>query len=143
MRRLAPLLAACLVLGAARAQPVPEAAAAFDRRQDDLVSLSGHLGGLHRLRQLCEEDRPDLFRDRLLALVPLEAPPERTRLAMISAFNDGYREGSEAHVICGREARADYAARSEAALAVTERLYAPFRRQVRPQTPTQPPEESP
>ena len=129
MRRaiLAAVAALCVV--PASAQPrVPEAAEAFRDRQRDLVALAGHLGALHRLRQVCYvEESPDLFRLRMMALVPLEMPMGATRLDMISAFNAGYRQASGLHAICGREARAAYAAEAERALGVTERLYAPFR----------------
>ena len=106
----------------------PEAADVFEARQVDLVALARHLGALHRLRQVCHpEEQPDLFRQRLMAIIPLEVPKGSTRLDMISAFNAGYRGAASAHVICGREARAAYASEAEAALGVTERLYAPFR----------------
>lgn len=131
MRRVAVLAALACVLGAppAAAQPrVPDAREAFEARQQDLVALARHLGTLHRLRQVCYvEDNPDLFRVRMMTLVPLEMPVGATRLDMISAFNAGYRSASAVHAICGREARAAYAREAERALAVTERLYAPFR----------------
>lgn len=113
--------------------PVPalaqtEAADAFAERQDALVELASHLGGLHRLHQVCHpEEDADRFRKGLMAIIPLEVPKGSTRLDMISAFNGGYRAAASAHVICGREARSAYASEAEAALAVTERLYAPFR----------------
>nr|WP_246408468.1 TIGR02301 family protein [Parvularcula dongshanensis] len=107
---------------------VPEAEEAFAARQADLVSLAGSLGTLHRLRQLCDEgEDPDLFRTRLMALIPLEVPVAATRAEMIAAFNAAYREASQEHAICGPEAEALYAEEGERALAVTERLYAPFR----------------
>ena len=125
MRRLLIVFALLLTTSA---QAQPEAADAFGTRQADLVALAGHLGGLHRLRQVCHpEEEPDMFRRRLMAIIPLEVPKGSTRLDMISGFNAGYRAAASAHVICGREARAAYAAEAEAALAVTERLYAPFR----------------
>ena len=132
MKAALGLLASAVLAAAtppAAAQPrVPEAAAAFEERQRDLVALAGHLGTLHRLRQVCYvEENPDLFRWRMRSLVPLEMPMGATRLDMISAFNAGYRDATALHAICGREARAAYAAEAERALVVTERLYAPFR----------------
>lgn len=122
------LLAALLPAGAARAQAVPEAAERFEARQRDLVALAGKLGQLHRLRQVCyPRSDPDLFRERLLTLIPLEAPPGGTRLDMVDAFNAGYREAAALHLTCSGAARADYQREAELALAVTERLYAPFR----------------
>ena len=123
------LLAAASLCGPAAAQPrVPEAAEAFAQRQADLVALAGMLGELHRLRQVCYvEEGPDLFRQRMMSIVPLEMPMGATRLDMISAFNAGYRAASSQHAICGREARAAYSRTAERALVVTERLYAPFR----------------
>ena len=127
--RLSVLCAVAFALASAAAQPrVPEAAEAFAQRQADLVTLAGHLGELHRLRQVCYvEEGPDLFRQRMMSIVPLEMPMGATRLDMISAFNAGYRAASGQHAICGREARAAYSRTAERALGVTERLYAPFR----------------
>ena len=125
---LAASLTACLAAPAAAQPRVPEAKETFEARQRDLVTLAGHLGTLHRLRQVCfVEQNPDLFRLRMMTLVPLEMPVGATRLDMISAFNAGYRGASSLHAICGREARAAYAQEAERALVVTERLYAPFR----------------
>ena len=125
MKRLLALAALCWPLPAL-AQP--EAADAFAERQDDLVELASHLGGLHRLHQVCHpEEEPDRFRRNLMAIIPLEVPKGSTRLDMIAAFNGGYRAAASSHVICGREARSAYASEAEAALIVTERLYAPFR----------------
>ena len=126
MRRLA--LAALLLALPVPAAAQPEAAEAFESRQADLVDLANHLGVLHRLRQVCHpEEEPDMFRRRLMAIIPLEVPKGSTRLDMIAAFNGGYRAAASDHVICGREARSAYAGEAEQALIVTERLYAPFR----------------
>ncbi len=109
------------------AQAPVDAKTAFTERQADLIALAGHLGALHRLRQLCAyNDNVDLFRNRMRELVPLEAPMGRTRLDMIAAFNEHYRRESEAHITCSDAARTTYEAEASAALTVTERLYAPF-----------------
>ncbi len=130
MRRLAAALLAAwpVLIPPAGAQAIPEAAEAFEQRQQDLVTLAGHLGTLHRLRQVCYPDEsPELFRRRLMTLIPLEVPMGATRVRMIDAFNTQYRDTSREHATCGRQARQDYALAAEAALGVTERLYAPFR----------------
>ena len=126
MRRLA--IIAVLALTGTHADAQPEAGTVFAQRQADLVALAGHLGGLHRLRQVCHpEEDPDRYRDRLMAIIPVEVPKGSTRLDMIAAFNAGYRAKASEHAICGREARSATSAEAEAALIVTERLYAPFR----------------
>ena len=126
MKRALIALAALALPGTALAQP--EAAEAFGDRQADLVLLAARLGTLHRLHQVCHpEEEADKFRRALMGIIPLEVPKGSTRLDMISAFNGGYRDAASQHAICGREARADYAGAAEAALVVTERLYAPFR----------------
>ena len=126
MKRAIVALAALAMPGMASAQP--EAAESFGERQADLVLLASRLGTLHRLHQVCHpEEEADKFRRALMGIIPLEVPKGSTRLDMVSAFNGGYRDAASAHAICGREARAAYAAEAEAALMVTERLYAPFR----------------
>ena len=114
-------------LAQAHAQAPVDAKTAFTERQADLVALAGHLGALHRLRQLCAyTENVDLFRNRMRELVPLEAPMGRTRLDMIAAFNEQYRSQSTAHLTCSDEARTTYETEAAAALTVTNRLYAPF-----------------
>ena len=124
---LLPLLTGILITTSPAQEP-QEAKEAFDRRQADLVALAGHLGALHRFRQLCAEvwEDPDLFRNRMREIVPLEVPMGRTRLDMIAAFNSGFRDASRDHLVCSSETRNAYQGAAEAARAVTQRLARPF-----------------
>lgn len=130
MRKVLILISVVMVAGggpAGASQVRVDAKTAFDQRQVDLVTLAGHLGALHRLRQICAyHENADLFRNRMREIVPLEAPMGRTRLDMISAFNQQYRSQSRAHLTCGDEAWASYERQAQAALRVTKRLEAPF-----------------
>ena len=134
MNRIALSLLASIavVIAAASAQqtqPEPlEARDAFDTRQKDLVALAAHLGALHRYHLLCgASDDPNLFRDRLRRLVPLESPMERTRQAMIAAFNRAYGETSQQYLTCTPDVEDAFRTEARAALELTDRLHGPFR----------------
>lgn len=112
---------------AIQAKPV-DAKDAFDTRQQDLVSLAGHLGALHRLHQICGPgSRPDLYRSRMQQVVRMEAPMGSTRLDMVAAFNSSYRDMSRAYLACGDGAQDTFIAEARTTLRIVERLYAPFR----------------
>jgi len=128
--RLSILLCAIIsaAIGSAAAKDPIEASEAFEQRQRDLVSLAGYLGQLHRLHQVCGDPyNSNLFRNRMKEVVPLESPMGSTRLDMIAAFNEGYREASALYSACDDEVQSIYEKTAERALVVTDRLYAPFR----------------
>ena len=106
----------------------PEAAAVFEARQDDLISLAGKLGMLHRLNQLCPEQYQSstVYRDHMIDIIEGESPPRLTRESMINAFNQSFRQISAIHRTCSRRAEDDFRREALATLTITDRLYAPL-----------------
>lgn len=125
------ILAALLLV----AQPVPEpteplapeALLVFQSREQDLVTLAGQLGRLHRLNQICPGyGSITVFRDRMKDVIDGERPRRETREGMISNFNQGYRDMTEAHFACSAQAEADFRNEAIIALSLSERLSAPL-----------------
>lgn len=106
----------------------PEAAAVFEARQDDLITLASKLGMLHRLNQVCPEQygSSTIYRDHMIDIIEGESPPRTTREAMIGAFNQSFRQISVIHSTCSRAAEADYRREAMATLTIAERLFAPL-----------------
>ncbi|WOI54732.1 TIGR02301 family protein [Parvularcula sp. LCG005] len=122
------LSAALCCLGSVNASAAPDAKAAFEARQQDLIRLAGSLGALHRYHQMCGNgNNPDLFRNRMRQLVPLEAPMESTRQSMISAFNTRFRQVSNDYLTCSGPARQGMEEETQRALVISERLFRAFR----------------
>ncbi|MEM9988899.1 MAG: TIGR02301 family protein [Pseudomonadota bacterium] len=116
----------------AQANAPVEAKDNFENRQADLITLSGQLGTLHRLHQICAQagnlaGNLDLFRGRMTELIALERPMTRTQRDMQSQFDENYRAASRLHLVCGEEALTALQREATTALIITERLYAPFR----------------
>ena len=131
MRKLI-LLAATLValptLAPAPAAAQIEARQSIEQRQKDLVSLASHLGALHRLQQVCGGGYDqNLYRQRMMEVVNAEVPMGATRLDMIAAFNSSFRDMSRLYIACGEDAKAAREEEARQALAIVDRLYAPFR----------------
>jgi uncharacterized protein (TIGR02301 family) len=107
-KRLKALLAACaLTLSAAPAwaqnAPPPTAAQtgeAWYRQQ--LVDLSGVLGGAHYLRILCEGRGDQRWRDYMRGVITREPAYERD---LTAAFNQGYRDEEMRYDDCNRDAQ--------------------------------------
>ena len=79
------------------------AQSSFERRQGDLVALSGVFGRLHHLRRLCEPRREaQTWRDHMKSIIELEEPDGGTRARMVAAFNDAYREAQSEFSQCSR-----------------------------------------
>lgn len=125
------MLALLALLLAFQADPepstAPDAKAVFQKRQEDLITLAGALGGLHRLNQLCPGyGRISIFRDRMKEIIDGERPPRDTREQMIANFNTGYRRMTRLHFTCSAQAEADFKSEAIAAYSVSERLSAPL-----------------
>ena len=129
IKPLAALFLAVTVFMAApvAAQPV-DAKESFDRRQEDLVALAGHLGTLHRLQQVCGGGyESNLYRNRIQQVIRAEEPMGATRLDMIAAFNSAYRNSSRQFLACDAIAEDLQVEEARKALRIVDRLYAPFR----------------
>lgn len=105
-RPLARLLF-CATLAAAVAAPL--GARAQDAEQPpyetDLLRLSEVLGAIHYLRELCGADDGTLWRDRMNALLEVEAEEPERRRKLIDRFNRGYRGFASVYRDCTGSAR--------------------------------------
>lgn len=121
------IAALALLLAAQDVSTAPDAKSVFESRQTDLQILARHLGGLHRLNQICPSyGRVSIFRDRMREIIDGEKPPRETREGMISRFNDGYREMTRLHYSCDYNAESDFRSEALNALSVSERLSGPL-----------------
>lgn len=55
-----------------------------------LLRLSEILGAVHYLRQLCDSDEGNLWRNQMLAIIEAEAPSPIRRARIVDRFNRGY-----------------------------------------------------
>jgi uncharacterized protein (TIGR02301 family) len=107
-RLKAPVLAAALMLLATPAwaqdmqqqPPAAQTGEAWYRQQ--LVDLSGVLGGAHYLRILCEGRGDQRWRDYMRGVITREPRYERD---LTAAFNQGYRDEEMRYDDCNREAQ--------------------------------------
>ncbi|MGD2132803.1 MAG: TIGR02301 family protein [Maricaulaceae bacterium] len=99
----APLAAALLAVGPARAQDYEEYRVVSPI--DVVAPVARVLGGAHHLRRLCDRD-DYTWREQMEALIALEAEgDDRRSRRLIDAFNDGYREQERLYSRCNAEAR--------------------------------------
>ncbi len=105
---------------------LPAAAQGASRTQDylqDLVRLSGILGGAHGLRVSCSGQTDQYWRSQMSQLLAIEAPTSSVlRTSMVDAFNRGYMIESDRNGVCTQatvRAEAAYAAEGRA---VSDRL---------------------
>ena len=79
----------------------PLAAAPGDPPYDEqYMRLAEILGGLHHLRPLCGANEPQVWRDKMSALIAAEDPPVERRKRLIDRFNRSYRSFSEIYRTC-------------------------------------------
>jgi len=110
-RRLGVLRPAALWLGAGllafALATGPVAAAPGDPPYDaDYMRLAQILGGLHHLRPLCGAREPQIWRDKMNALIAAENPSPERRKRMIDEFNRSYRTFAEIYRDCTPAAEA-------------------------------------
>ncbi|MEM9279852.1 MAG: TIGR02301 family protein [Pseudomonadota bacterium] len=65
-----------------------------------MMRLSEILGALHYLRELCEANEGQLWRDQMSTLIEQEKPTEERRAQMIARFNQGFRGFQETYREC-------------------------------------------
>lgn len=110
MIRLAGVLAATLIVGAASAQqrsappakppetpPAVEPGAPYE---PDLLRLSEVMGSLAYLRQLCEGTEAGEWRTRMAALLEAEGTTPTRRERLTAAYNRGFRAYAPMHRRC-------------------------------------------
>ncbi len=90
------IVALCLL-----GQPVTASAAPGDPPYDgQYMRLATILGGLHHLRPLCGADEPQVWRDKMTALIAAENPTPDRRKRLIDEFNRSYRSFAEIYRDC-------------------------------------------
>lgn len=65
-----------------------------------MAELAETLGALHYLRQLCNRQEGQIWREHMLKLLELEQPVENRRRQLVSRFNRGFRGYREIYRKC-------------------------------------------
>jgi len=68
--------------------------------ENDLLRLSEILGAVHYLRQLCQSDEGNVWREQMEKLLETEAPDEARRARMVDRFNRGYDSYKSVYLSC-------------------------------------------
>ena len=90
-----------LALAAAVVASAPAMAASGDPPYDEqYMRLAEILGGLHHLRPLCGANEPQVWRDKMNALIAAEDPAPDRRRRLIDKFNRSYRSFTEVYRTC-------------------------------------------
>jgi uncharacterized protein (TIGR02301 family) len=90
-----------LALAAAVVASAPAMAASGDPPYDEqYMRLAEILGGLHHLRSLCGASEPQIWRDKMNALIAAEDPTPDRRRRLIDKFNRSYRSFTEIYRTC-------------------------------------------
>jgi uncharacterized protein (TIGR02301 family) len=108
--RMRRLLQRLMIIAVASALAGP--AWAQDRSQT-VSDLAFSLGESHALRQLCQGDVDQYWRERMQRMIELEAPDLADRPPLAERFNDGFRAARGQFALCTVQSRA--AERSAAA----------------------------
>lgn len=90
-------LMAITLFAAAPAMAAPAGDPPYD---DQLMRLAAILGGLHHLRPLCGANEPQVWRDKMNALISAEHPGPDRRKRLIEEFNRSYRSLAEIYRDC-------------------------------------------
>jgi uncharacterized protein (TIGR02301 family) len=115
MRAPVVIWAAPLVLAAALAARTP------DERQA-MVDLAYVLGEAHALRQACQGSDDQSWRDRMSAMMSVEAPDPELKRRMVEAFNSGFAARRAGAPDCGPEVAEAERATAERGRALARRL---------------------
>lgn len=99
MKRLLPVLAILVLASPVLAQerPPPE--------RQSLVDLAYAIGESHALRQVCNGDGDQHWRDRMAELVNTEAADEAFEARLKQAFNSGFAARKAQFPTCGIDSR--------------------------------------
>ena len=73
--------------------------------ENDLMRLSEVLGAIHYLRALCGASDGTMWRDRMNALLDVEADDPTRRRRLVDRFNRGYRSFASVYRDCTPSAR--------------------------------------
>jgi uncharacterized protein (TIGR02301 family) len=105
-RRIASLVSA-VVLALSAAFAATGGAQAQDAKPYDerLVRLAEILGAVHYLRELCEANDGQLWRERMRELIEAEGSSALRRARLTRSFNTGYRSFGRTYTTCTPTAR--------------------------------------
>lgn len=81
-------------------RPAPVRAAGEAPYVEQLLRLAEIMGALHHLRPLCGADEPQVWRQKMSALLSAEEPTPDERKRIVDRFNQSYRSLSEIHRAC-------------------------------------------
>ncbi len=95
-----------IALSLATAAPAIAAPAGDPPYDDQLMRLAAILGGLHHLRPLCGANEPQIWRDKMNALIAAEHPGPERKKRLIDEFNRSYRSLAEIYRDCTPAAEA-------------------------------------
>ena len=90
-------LALCFIIGTAG----PVAAAPENKPYDEkLVRLAEILGAVHYLRELCNSNEGQYWRERMQEILTAEGSSALRRAKLTRSFNQGYRSYSRTYITC-------------------------------------------
>lgn len=72
----------------------------------NLRRLSQVLGAIHHLREVCNANEGQLWRQKMVELLETEAPSPRRRALLVQHFNQGYRGQQLTYRTCTKKAGA-------------------------------------
>lgn len=124
MRRAAVAAVAALLLTAA----LPAVVRAEERSPDEqqaLADLARVIGESHALRQACEGQADQTWRDQMQTLLRVEAPGAAVQTRLAQAFNSGFAAGRSGFPACDKAARAEAARVAARGEALATRLGSP------------------
>ena len=122
MKRLLPALALCALLAApalAQERTPPE--------RQSLVDLAYAIGESHALRQVCNGDGDQHWRDRMAELINTEQAEEALEARLKQAFNSGFAARQSQFTACGPDSRKAELAVARKGEAISRRLAAAVR----------------
>lgn len=84
----------CLSLAMGTFMPAADAAnngPGSRRYERNILKLSQLLGAIHHLREICNANEGQLWRQKMVELLEVEAPSPQRRALLVQRFNQGYR----------------------------------------------------
>jgi uncharacterized protein (TIGR02301 family) len=95
----------CAIALGALAPSAAHAAGDNKPYDDKLVRLSEILGAVHYLRELCNSNEGQYWRERMKEILDAEGSSAVRRAKLTRSFNQGYRSYSRTYVTCTQSAQ--------------------------------------
>ncbi len=71
----------------------------------NILKLSQVLGAIHHLREVCNANEGQLWRQKMVELLETEAPNPQRRAHLVQRFNQGYRSHQLTYTTCTKKAK--------------------------------------